>query len=117
MPPILPPQDGFLFLDPAKAAAAFAGDVDADKAAFMADSQVPWGVAAISEKVSQAAWRTKPTWYLVAADDKMIPPPAQRLMAKRAGATVVETPGSHAVYVSHPDVVARIIQNAANGTP
>ena len=117
VPPILPPQDGFVLLDPAKAPAAFAGDVDADKAAFMADSQVPWGVAAISEKVSQAAWRTKPTWYLVAADDKMIPPPAQQFMAKRAGATVVETPGSHAVYVSHPDVVAKIIQNAANGTP
>ncbi len=117
VPPILPPQDGFLLLDPAKAAAAFAADLDPAKAAFLADSQVPWGLAAIAGEVTQAAWHTKPSWYLVADDDKMIPPPAQRFMAQRAGATVVATPGSHAVYVSHPDVVAKLIQQAANGTP
>ena len=74
VPPILPPQDGFLFLDKAKFAASFAADVDAEKAAFMADSQVPWGVGALEGAVSEPAWKTKPSWYLVATDDKMIPP-------------------------------------------
>src|SRR5690348_16679332 len=90
VPPILPPQDGYLFLDSAKFRESFAADVDAAKAAFMADSQVPWGVAALSEAIAEPAWRTKPTWYLVATEDKMIPPPAQRFMSKRAGATVSE---------------------------
>jgi len=113
VPPILPPQDGFLFLDKAKFAASFAADVEADKAAFMADSQVPWGVGALEGAVSEPAWKKKPTWYLVATEDKMIPPPAQRFMSKRADATVVESPGSHAVYVSRPEVVASIIKKAA----
>jgi pimeloyl-ACP methyl ester carboxylesterase len=113
VPPILPPQDGYLFLDRVRFAASFAADVDADTAAFMADSQVPWGVEALSGAVSQPAWRTKPSWYLVAIDDKMIPPDAQRAMSKRAGSTVVETKGSHAVYVSHPKAVTSIIEQAA----
>ena len=115
VPPILPPQDGFLLLDRAKFAASFAGDVDAATAAFMAESQVPWGVAALNGTIGEAAWRTKPSWYLVATNDRMIPPPAQRVMAKRAGATVTETPGSHAVYVSHPREVAAVIAKAAAG--
>src|SRR5437867_2118782 len=115
VPPILPPQDGFLFLDNTKFRASFAADVDADKAAFMADSQVPWGVDALSGKIGEAAWRTKPSWYLVATDDKMIPPPAQRFMSKRAGSTVVEVAGSHAIYVSQPDAVAKLINTAAKG--
>ena len=115
VPPILPPEDGFLFLDRAKFAASFAADVSADLAAFMADAQVPWGVDALSGAVSAPAWRSKPSWYLVATDDRMIPPPAQRAMATRAGATVVEAPGSHAIYVSHPDAVASLIQQAAAG--
>ena len=115
VPPILPPQDGFLFLDKTKFYASFAADVGADKAAFMADSQVPWGVGALSGKISEAAWRTKPSWYLVATEDKMIPPPAQRLMSKRAGSTVVEVAGSHAIYVSQPDAVAKLINTAAKG--
>jgi len=114
VPPILPPQDGFLFLDKAKFHAAFAADVDAEKAAFMADSQVPWGVGALSGAISAPAWKTKPSWYLVATDDRMIPPPAQRLMSTRAGATVIEVPGSHAIYVSQPDAVAALIEMAAN---
>lgn len=113
VPPILPPVDGFLALDKAKFAAAFAADVDPDTAAFMADSQVPWGVEALTGAVTNPAWKVKPSYYLVAADDRMIPPPAQRLMAQRAGSTVVETAGSHAVYVSKPDVVADIIERAA----
>jgi pimeloyl-ACP methyl ester carboxylesterase len=115
VPPILPPQDGFLFLDRAKFAASFAADVDPGKAEFMADSQVPWGGEALDGTISQPAWKTKPSWYLVATDDRMIPPAAQRLMAKRAGATVVEVSGSHAVYVSQPDAVAALIAKAAGG--
>lgn len=115
VPPILPPQDGFLFLDKAKFAASFAADVDAGKAEFMADSQVPWGLEALSGTISQPAWKTKPSWYLVATDDRMIPPAAQRFMSKRAGATVVEVSGSHAVYVSQPDAVAELIRKAIRG--
>jgi len=113
VPPILPPQDGFLFLDRTKFAASFAADVDAEKAAFMADSQVPWGLDALGGAVSKPAWKSKPTWYLVATRDKMIPPPAQQFMAKRAGATVSEVAGSHAVYVSQPKAVAALIDKAA----
>src|SRR4030088_3504974 len=113
VPPILPPQDGFLFLDRAKFAASFAADVDAEKAAFMADSQVPWGVAALSGKISEPAWKTKPSWYLIVTDDKMIPPDAQRSMSKRAGSTVVEVEGSHAIYVSQPEAVAALVEKAA----
>jgi pimeloyl-ACP methyl ester carboxylesterase len=115
VPPILPPQDGFLFLDKAKFAASFAADVNPETAAFMADSQVPWGVEALGGTISQPAWRTKPSWYLVATDDKMIPPEAQRAMSTRAGSTVVEVKGSHAVYVSQPHAVASIIEKAAKG--
>jgi pimeloyl-ACP methyl ester carboxylesterase len=114
VPPILPPQDGYLFLDKAKFHAAFAADVDAEKAAFMADSQVPWGVGALSGAISEPAWKSKPSWYLVATDDRMIPPPAQRLMSTRAGSTVIEVPGSHAIYVSQPDAVAALIEMAVN---
>jgi len=114
VPPILPPVDGFLLLDKAKFAASFAADVDARTAAFMADSQVPWNVAAAGGAVTSPAWKVKPSYYLVASDDRMIPPPAQRQMAKRAGATVAETKGSHAVYVSRPKAVADFIEQAAN---
>ncbi|PBC19754.1 MULTISPECIES: alpha/beta hydrolase [unclassified Mesorhizobium] len=113
VPPILPPVDGFLMLDKAKFAASFAADVRPSLASFMADSQVPWGVAALEGKVTKPAWRLKPSWYLVATDDHMIPPPAQRQMASRAGATTVEVPGSHAVYVSDPAAVAKLIEQAA----
>ncbi len=113
VPPILPPQDGFLLLDQARFAASFAADVGEQKAAFMAASQVPWGVAALTGAVSQASWKSKPSWYLVAKDDKMIPPAAQRAMSQRAGSTVVEAPGSHAVYVSQPEAVAGLIAKAA----
>jgi pimeloyl-ACP methyl ester carboxylesterase len=113
VPPILPPQDGFLKLDSIKFAASFAADVAPATARFMADSQVPWGVNALAGKVSVPAWKSKPSYYLVASDDHMIPPPAQRAMAKRAGATIVETHGSHAVYVSKPADVARLIEQAA----
>ena len=113
VPPILPPKDGFLLLDKEKFPASFAADVEKGKAAFMADSQVPWGVAALSGPVSEPAWRSKPSWYLVVTEDKMIPVAAQRLMSKRAGSTIVEVGGSHAIYVSQPKAVAEIIVKAA----
>jgi pimeloyl-ACP methyl ester carboxylesterase len=113
VPPILPPQDGFLLLDKAKFPASFAGDVDPERAAFMADAQVPWGLGAVSGSISEPAWKSKPSWYLVTTEDRMIPPPAQRFMSKRAGATVVEVAGSHAVFISQPAVVANLIVQAA----
>ena len=115
VPPILPPQDGFLFLDRSKFQASFAADVEASAAQFMADSQVPWGLDALGGAITQPAWRSKPSWYLVATNDRMIPPDAQRAMSKRAGSTVVEVEGSHAVYVSQPQAVASLIATAAKG--
>jgi pimeloyl-ACP methyl ester carboxylesterase len=114
-PPILPPRDGYLFLDKARFAASFAGDVDRKTAAFMADSQVPWGLDALGGAVTEPAWKTKPSWYLLVRDDQMIPYPAQQAMAKRAGSVVDEVPGSHAIYVSNPAAVAALINRAANG--
>jgi pimeloyl-ACP methyl ester carboxylesterase len=115
VPPILPPQDGYLFLDATKFAASFAADVPKEKAEFMANSQVPWGVEALNGTISAPAWKTKPSWYLVATEDRMIPPAAQHFMSKRAGSTVVEVKGSHAVYVSKPEAVAALIEKAAKG--
>jgi pimeloyl-ACP methyl ester carboxylesterase len=115
VPPILPPQDGFLLLDKAQFPAAFAGDVPAETAAFMADAQVPWGVEALGGMISEPAWKTTPSWYLLTTQDQMIPPDAQRFMAQRAGATVVEVQGSHAIYVSQPQAVASLIETAAKG--
>ena len=113
-PPILPPQDGFLFLDREKFHDSFAADVDAELAAFMADSQVPWGVDALEETISEAAWANKPSWYLIATDDRMIPPPAQREMSERAGSTVEEAAGSHSIYVSQPEAVADLVKKATS---
>ena len=113
-PPILPPAGGYLLLDKTKFAIAFAADVDAETAAFMADAQVPWGVDALSGAVTEPAWKSKPSWYLQVRDDKMIPYPAQQFMSKRAGATVVEVSGSHAIYVSNPSAVADIVKQAAS---
>ena len=115
-PPILPPTDGFLFLDRDKFHASFAADLPADVAAFMADSQVPWGVNALGGTVSEASWRIKPSWYLVASDDHMIPPPEQRAMADRTGATVTEVSGSHSVYLSQSKTIASLIEQAATAT-
>ena len=114
-PPILPPEDGFLLLDRDGFAAAFAGDLPTKEASFMADAQVPWGLGAVGATVSDPAWRAKPSWYLVTSNDGMIPPPAQRSMAERAGASVSEIAASHAVYVSHPAIVAALIKQAAGG--
>jgi pimeloyl-ACP methyl ester carboxylesterase len=114
VPPILPPQDGFLFLDREKFAASFAGDLPVAQAEFMADSQVPWGVGALSGSITEPGWRVKPSWYLVATEDRMIPPPAQRAMSERAGSSVVEARGSHSIYLSQPAAVAALIEQAAS---
>jgi pimeloyl-ACP methyl ester carboxylesterase len=114
VPPILPPRDGFLFLDREKFHASFAGDVNDEQAAFMADSQVPWGVQALGGTITEPAWRSKPSWYLVTTEDRMIPPPAQREMSARAGSTVVEVAASHSVYVSQPAAVVELIEKAAS---
>ncbi|WP_440104565.1 alpha/beta fold hydrolase [Streptosporangium sp. H16] len=113
VPPVLPPVEGFLFLERDRFAASFAADLPDQVAAFMADSQVPWGVDAFGGAVTEPAWRHKPSWYLVAIEDRMIPPPAQRMMAERAGAKVVEVVGSHAVHISQPAAVADLIREAA----
>ena len=115
VPPILPPVDGFLMLDNAKFPESFAGDVPIEKAEFMADSQVPWGLDALNGAVSTPAWKTRPSWYLRVTDDKMIPIAAQEFMSQRAGSTVKEVGGSHAIYVSNPQAVADIIEEAAMG--
>jgi pimeloyl-ACP methyl ester carboxylesterase len=115
VPPILPPREGFLFLDREKFADSFAADLAPQLAAFMADAQVPWGVDALGGSITEPAWRVKPSWYLVATEDRMIPPPAQRAMSERAGSVVVEAEGSHAIYVSQPHVVADLIKRAAKG--
>jgi pimeloyl-ACP methyl ester carboxylesterase len=114
VPPILPPRDGYLFLDRDKFHDSFAADLPADEAQFMADSQVPWGLGALDGTVTKPAWRVKPSWYLVAGDDRMIPPPAQRCMAERTGATVREVSGSDSVYVSQPQAVADLIAAAVD---
>ena len=114
MPPILPPEEGFLFLEREKMPASFAGDLGAEEGAFMADSQVPWGVEALSGTISEAAWRSKPSWYLVATEDGMIPPQHQRMMSEQAGSTVEEAAGSHAIYVSQPAAVAALIEKATS---
>ncbi|MFE5326241.1 alpha/beta fold hydrolase [Embleya sp. NPDC056575] len=113
VPPILPPVDGFLLLDREKFPESFAGDLSLAQARFLADSQVPWGVEALAGAVTTPAWRTKPSWYLIASEDRMIPPPAQHAMAERIGATTVEVTGSHAIYVSQPTAVADLIKQAA----
>ena len=115
-PPILPPRDGFLFLDREKFHDSFAADVDAELAAFMADSQVPWGVEALGGTISEAAWHNKPSWYLITTDDRMIPPSAQEQMSGRAGSTIEEADASHSVYVSQPAAVAEIVKEAAAAT-
>ena len=116
VPPILPPQDGYLMLDKAKFPASFAGDVNPQKAAFMADSQTPWGLEAVNGAITNPAWRNKPSWYLLTTEDRMIPPDAQRIMSKRAGSKVVEVAASHSVFVSKPEAVAQVIETAARST-
>jgi pimeloyl-ACP methyl ester carboxylesterase len=112
--PGLPPRDGFILQDPAKFHASFGADLPADLAAFMADSEVPWGVDAAAGTVTDPAWRTKPSWYLVATEDREIPPAAQRTMSQRAGSTIIEVAASHAIYITQPTPVADLIKQAVS---
>ncbi|MFG2041297.1 alpha/beta fold hydrolase [Dactylosporangium sp. NPDC048998] len=115
VPPIVPDGAGHLLLDRDKFHGSFAADLPVELAEFMADSQVPWGVDALGGTVAEPAWRIKPSWYLVATDDRMIPPPVQRAMAERASSTVVEVAASHCVYISQPEAVALLVAQAAAG--
>lgn len=111
--PLLPPTDGFIRVDPAKFPMAFAADIEPKQASFMAVAQRPWGLEAVQGKITSPAWRAKPSFYLLATEDRMIPPEAQAMMAARAGAKVGEVRSSHAVMLSQPDEVAAIIKAAA----
>ena len=112
--PGLPPRDGFIFQDPDKFHASFGADLPTDLAAFMVDSEKPWGVDCAAGTVTDPAWRVKPSWYLVTTEDRMIPPAAQRTMSQRTGSTVVEVTASHSVYVSQPAAVVSLIKQAAS---
>jgi len=113
VPPIVPVSDGYFKLDRAGFHHSFAGDLPAQMAAFMADSQVPWCVDAMVGAVAEPAWRIKPSWYLVATEDQMIPVSSQRAMAERAGCVVSEVSASHSVHVSRPEAVATLVAQAA----
>lgn len=112
-PPLLPPIDGFIRVDPTEFPRAFGADVDLRQAQFMAAAQRPWGVEAVQGKITATAWKTKRSSYLIATEDRMIPPEAQRRMATRANARIEEVQSSHAVMLSRPGEVAAIIKAAA----
>lgn len=109
-------DDGFLFVTPAKFKAGFAADLSDADAAFLRDSQVPIAQHAFTVKATGAAWRTKPSWMVVATKDRSIVPELQRIHAKKIGAKVTEVEGSHAVFLSKPDEVAAVIEAAALGS-
>ncbi len=116
-PPIEPSADGFAFFNKDAYVVAFADSVDPETAKFMADSQVPIAIVeAGSVPNTVAAWKTKPSWYQVGAQDHIIPPDAQRLMAGRAGSTVVEVPGGHLAFISNAQATADLIKQAAEGS-
>lgn len=111
--PILPPEDGYLLVDPARFPQAFAADVDTITSRFMAAAQVPWWLGAATAPISRVGWKAKPTFFLIAKADRMVPPSAQRRMAERAGAKLSEIDSSHAAMLSHPHAVAAFISAAA----
>jgi pimeloyl-ACP methyl ester carboxylesterase len=111
--PGLPPRDGFIIQDPQRFHGSFGADLPDDLAAFMADSQSPWGTKAAAGTITDPAWRTKPSWYLVATQDREIPPATQRAMSRRARSTVYELAATHGVYITQPAPVADLIRQAA----
>jgi pimeloyl-ACP methyl ester carboxylesterase len=113
--PITVTKDGLAFLNRDAVLGGFAPDVPLATRQFMADSQVPLAVSTLTTPIDRAAWKTKPSWFLVASNDQIIPPDAQRAYARRMKATVIEVPSSHVAYVSHPDATARLIEDAAKG--
>ena len=114
---IKPTDDGYFYIDPAVFAADFAADVPADKAAFMAVSQVLISGDAFTHAVTTPAWRSKPSWYMVATADRSINPDQERMMAKRMKAKTIEVNSSHVAYISHPRESARLIEEAATSAP
>jgi pimeloyl-ACP methyl ester carboxylesterase len=114
---IAPTADGYLMIDQAKFAADFAADLPAAEARFMAISQVPINGSALGTPITAPAWKTKPSYGIVATQDRMINPDLERSMYKRAGAKVTEIKGSHAIFVSQPRAVANVIEQAARGAP
>lgn len=106
-------DDGHLYFDRALFHADFAADIPAAQANFMALSQVTPALQTAGAPVTQAAWKTRPSWAIVTTADRTVHPDLQRFMAKRAGSKVVEINGSHAAFIAHPDQVARVIEQAA----
>lgn len=113
---ILPPADGFIWYDTEKFHSGFCQDIPEEEASFMADSQVPVALSALIQKFTDVAWKTKPTWYIVAKQDHTIPPDLERFMGKRTGGKVSEIDGSHLIFISHAEEVAAIIESAATGS-
>jgi pimeloyl-ACP methyl ester carboxylesterase len=113
--PIEPTADGFAFFNRNAYLAAFAPDVDPALGSFMADEQVPVSIAAGNTPLTSAAWKTKPSWYLVSKQDRIIPPGAELMMATRAKAVTAEVDGSHVAFISHPEAAAALIESAARG--
>ena len=109
-------KDDFLYIDPAAFPADFAADLPPAEAHFMAHSQMMLAKAAAAAKVTTAAWHQKKSWALIATRDRNINPDLERRMAKRAGSETIEVPASHAVYVSKPEDVARLIERAAKAS-
>jgi pimeloyl-ACP methyl ester carboxylesterase len=108
-----PDSNGNWWIEQEHFAADFAADLPKDQAQFMAISQVPISTDAFTHKVTNPAWKTKPTWYMVATEDRSINPEQERMMAKRAHATTVEVKASHVAYMSHPKEAAKLIEEAA----
>ena len=114
---ILPPDEkGFVWYDKAKFHGGFAADLSKEKADFMFASQAPIAVKCFLTPLTAAAWKTKPSFSIVATEDKSINPGIERTMYQRAGSVVTEIKGSHAIYVSNPKAVAAVIENAAKSS-
>jgi len=112
-----PDSNGNWWIEPAHFAADFAADIPAAVSHFMAVSQVPISTDSFTHKVTNPAWKAKPTWYMVASADRSINPEQERMMAKRAHATTVEVNASHVAYMSHPKEAAKLIEEAAAAAP
>ncbi len=113
--PITVSKDGLAFFNRDAFLGAFAPDVPMATRVFMYDAQVPLAVSVFSAPITQAAWTSKPSWYLVSANDQIIPPDVERMYAKRMKAVTAEVAGSHVAFISHPDVAAQLIEAAAKG--
>jgi pimeloyl-ACP methyl ester carboxylesterase len=113
---ILPPDEaGYIWYDLKKYHSGFCADLPKEQADFLADSQIPISATVFGSKFASPAWKSKPSWYIVATEDQTIPPDGERFMAKRAGAKVIEIKASHLVFMSQPKAVSEFIESAAKG--